>query len=490
MYERYQQFLVFTLLIIGLFAVQYSSLSIPLLDTHHIRQTDTASIIRNMQRYGPTVFQPMVDWAGPEPQLVEMELPLYNLLMCWVLNGQPVESSAGVFSVRLASFGLWVCMLAIFHRFCRAVYPNLSGMAVLIVALSPLSFVFSRTVQPDFLALFFVTLALERAHAVKNNRTGLRWLSLLTGWCALSLAIAIKGTMLFALTGLVPLVIACSKEWYEYLGWIIAFGVGLSWYWYAHSVLGGQGVTFGVWESNAQKWGGLDLWLQLSSWSKLAEVLVYCVWTPLGSVLFIVGLTDLRSLPPVQFRFIGWTVLGCAFGVVAVMDGFLRHEYYFVVLLPLSGLVIAHGVGHLKEVFTEGRVWQKGLVCLLLGTLSVYSVQTSRAYIEVSQQVDEQVANQISLLDGVLSDEPILMVSKHAQSIMFHADVRGWRSTSLEALELDDFISEGLGQIVVFDVEEHATVIQKVRGHSVLGQPQYTSAKMLVWDVEQMSKSQ
>ena len=85
------------LLVWGIIVIQYPTLLLPLLDTHHIRQVDTASIIRNMQRYRVDVLSPFIDWVGPTHYSVEMDCPLYNALMAWMLNVVPIDSEVGLF---------------------------------------------------------------------------------------------------------------------------------------------------------------------------------------------------------------------------------------------------------------------------------------------------------------------------------------------------------------------------------------------------------
>ena len=138
------------------------------LDTHHIRQSDTSAIIRNMQRDGIDLLHPRIDWGGPKPVTVESELPLYNAMAALVLQDTPIQSPDGYRRTRLLSLMIWSAMVWVTVAWIRRWWPHLTVLSMTLLVLSPLSVVFSQTIQPDMLAVMLLMVATERISAFRN----------------------------------------------------------------------------------------------------------------------------------------------------------------------------------------------------------------------------------------------------------------------------------------------------------------------------------
>ena len=67
----------------------------------------------------------------------------------------------------------------------------------------------------------------------------------------------------------------------------------------------------------------------------------------------LIGVGTIRRFMRHELLIVLYTLCASVLGVIAAMDGFWRHEYYFVVILPISSILIAHGVRQLR-MFLNG----------------------------------------------------------------------------------------------------------------------------------------
>ncbi len=421
------------LLVLAAVAVRLPGLSNPPTDIHHVRQSDTASVARNMAREGIDPLHPRIDWAGPDAGTVESELPLYNALVAVGWSGSGAPRAAGWAWARGLSLLAWaggaLALLAwVRRRLSGPAWPSL-----VLYGLSPLAIAFSRNIQPDALAVCLLLCCLERADAASDRSGGAAWASLVLSGLLGTLAVAMKGTLL-PLALLAPLVLASRRR--ERAGPGVALVTGLimapaaAWYWHAHATLGADGASFGLWGGDAHKWGGLGVWLDPASWRSIGGTFVVHAATPLGLAAAALGVAAARQEPELR-PFVAGLAAGLLCAVV-VTEGFALHNYYQLGFVPfLSVLAGAGGVEAWRLLRGDRQRRAAALIAALV--LGGWTALAGQDFVRSAVRTDVRIETTgLALQTLVPPGKALLVVDRHPQSILFAADRRGFHRTSTD----------------------------------------------------------
>ena len=433
------------LLVLGALLLRAPGLASPPTDIHHVRQADTASIARNFVREGVDLLRPRIDWAGPDAGTVESELPLYAgaTAALWRVSGTTSPVWPRALSILAWMLG-GLALLALVRR--RLEGPGWAYLALYFFA--PLALAFSRTVQPDALALCLLLWGLERADAAGDRESRGLPGALLAGLLG-GLAVACKGTLAFAAPLL--LLLAAGRGGRSALPRAMALAgplvlIPLGWYWHAHAHLGTDGATFGLWGEGAHKWGGLSIWLDAETWRAVLGTLVFHTLTPVGGVLAAFGVGCARQHPGLR----PWA-LGLGLGLVAmvvVADGFRLHNYYQLPLVPFGSVLAGAGALELRrrsQGAGRGAAAALLVVLLALGGLSaLHGLTFARDALLRDSRIE--VAG-LALSYVVPAERALVVVDRHPQTLLYAIDRRGWHRTSVSyggVLELEDLGAEYL----------------------------------------------
>ena len=420
------------LLALGL-GVRLIGLGQPPLDSHHIRQSDTASVARIMCRERLDPLHPRIHWAGPEAGTVESELPLYALVTAlgWRLGGTCGEPGwPRLLSVLWWALGGLALALWVRGRRSGPLWP-----ALLLYAFSPLAIVFSRNIQPDAMGICLLLWALVAAEAARAAERRVAALGAAAGaGLLLGLAIAATGKVVFW-TPLLLLIIGLRASRLRWPAAVIAFLLATTlpaaWFWHANVHLGAEGATFGLWGPGAHKWGHLGVWSDLATWRYILGTLVSHTLTPLGAVLCAGGVVLLRRHPEL-WPFAGGLGIGLV-SFVVVADGYRIHDYYQLTLVPFASVLVGAAlVDGWRALARHGRspaTWgaAAGVVALL-----VLSVLLCAGFVRHSLQIDDRIvtmAHQVAT--HVAPDEAVIVVDRHPQTVLFAMDRRGWHRSTM-----------------------------------------------------------
>jgi hypothetical protein len=429
-------------------APRLSGLDSPPVDAHHVRQADTANIARNMLREGIDVLHPRIDWAGPDGGYVESELPLYaaSVALLWRALGQNYQPEPTW--PRLISILCWllggVVLLALVHRRLRG--PP--WVYVLLYAFSPLAIVFSRNIQPDPMAVLLLLIGLERADAAAERDGASAWLGALVAGLAMGLAVAAKGTLALFLP-LIPAILWARHRSVAApraaLALLPAVLIPALWYWHAHTTLGAEGASFGLWGASAHKWGGPGLWFDLATWRAILGSAAAETLTPLGLVLLVRGIVVARRDPELRMYVFG--VLLLAVGCVVLAEGFALHNYYQLPLVPfasvLCGAALVDGSKRLAQWGALSNRMRAGLAASAL-LLVIISVQVGAGFHSQSLRRDLRVEEVSRGASAMLPRQhSVVVADRHPQTIIYAIDRRGWHRTRLPPRELRKL--QGLG---------------------------------------------
>jgi 4-amino-4-deoxy-L-arabinose transferase-like glycosyltransferase len=311
------------------------------------RQTDMASIARNFYQHGYSLLYPQIDWGGAGPGFVEMEFPLVPWALAWLyrLTGGVHESLAGLIP---AIAGIATALLT--FALVRRLFGTRAGFgAGLIVAVSPAFAGASQSLLSDPVMV---------AGTVLGVYTFLRWTEeRATRWylvaaCSVALAILLKPTA--ALVGLPIAYLAWLRDgrtfWRQPWLWLFAaltLAPAALWYWHAHALGVTYGNTFGVIGRGYSKFTHPDLLIAPAFYTRLAWRITVYLLTPIGSLLFLIGLMR-RPRQPAAWIMHVW-LLACALYVAAVAEGHHQMIHYQLPLLPPMAALAGWGLDAVVE---------------------------------------------------------------------------------------------------------------------------------------------
>jgi hypothetical protein len=418
-------------------AIRLLGVTNPPVDIHHVRQSDTASIARNMAREGIDLLHPRVDWAGPDAGTVESEVPVYNALVSlgWASSGTP--TAAGWAWARLLSVLAWLGGGLALLLWVRRRLEGPPWAFLVLYALSPLAVAFSRNMQPDALAVCLLLFALERTDAASDREGSEAWLGLVLAGLLAALAIAIKGTVLpFVL--LAPVILLARRR--GAAGPAVAVVLALSlippavWYWHAHAHLGVDGASFGLWGGDSHKWGGLAAWLQVGSWRSILGTFIVHAATPVGLAAAALGASRARDLP--ELRPFALALVAAAVSVILVTEGFALHNYYQLAFVPF--LSVLAGAGAVEAIW-----WLRGddrnrraIVAVAAAVLAAWTLLAGQSFVREAVRREVRIETTgIALQALVPPGRSLLVVDQHPQSVLFAADRRGFHRTQTHMAE-------------------------------------------------------
>src|SRR5262249_5518555 len=123
-------------------------IDVPLIDAHSFRQCDTAAIARNFHEESLNILYPRIDWRGNSAGYVESEFPIYTVLVALLYRTFGLHEWLG----RALNVILYVLSsVVLFCLVGRLLDQRAALLALLFYSCAPLSFVFTRSFQPDAL---------------------------------------------------------------------------------------------------------------------------------------------------------------------------------------------------------------------------------------------------------------------------------------------------------------------------------------------------
>jgi len=415
--------------------VRAFTLDAPLYEAHHIRQSDTATMARNMVRHGLDPFHPRLDWTGREAQVVESEFPIYAFAVA--VAWRPLSSPSVPVARALTLAGMALLIWAVGAVAARLGDSWDRAPAMLLVGFAPLSLVFGRAVMPDVwaLALGWAGLwALTRLPAEDEAGTA-DTLWTLVGAALLALS-ALGKLPMFVLWPPALLLVwrAAPARRAMRVGAILAAALPAA-VWTAHAASLGDasGFSLGVgFESG--KWATLPVLLDPLTWRAYAGVL--------GSeAILIIGFVGIlwamyrvmrdRSLDPVWLGIASFGVLA-----VAAAPAVRAHDYYFLPLVAWASVAAGRGV----RLAMGGWVGTAVMAVALLLSIVPGAVATQRllSQDEVPRWQGEQMASAVAF------DATVLVCDPYVPSVLWAADRRGYKTLTFALDDLERYRALGV----------------------------------------------
>ena len=428
------------LLAVGL---RLPSIGNPPTDIHHVAQAESASVARNMARFGMDLWAPRVDWRGAHPSTEEGGFPLYQAL-CSVgwSGGSSLGERHYVWARALSVLG-WLLGGIALAVWVRRRLPGPVLAYLLLYLFSPLMVVFSRNIQPDVLALGLLLFGLDRMDlARESGPMSVGWLAL--GGGAAGLAASMDGSLLPLLA--LPLLSGGRPCLRQGVAALLAASLAVLWFVHAGR-LGDGSILAAMVGGGGSPWGGPTQWFSPAVVSGLGGTAVISVLSPLGVLLLGVG--GYRGMKTPALRPFLWGGGLVLLSTLVFTPVYALRSFELLPLVPFASVLVGGGAVALLSS-TTGRTRVVTLALVLL--LTVPSMWLGGEYVAKATERDQRVellGHIVSAL--VLAGSPVVVSDQHPQSLLYAMDRRGWGRADLSLAEVGRLEQAGARFLLITD---------------------------------------
>jgi 4-amino-4-deoxy-L-arabinose transferase-like glycosyltransferase len=406
----------------------------PILDHPGWRQGDQAAIARNFAQLQNNIFYPQVDYDGPPPNYIELELQIVPYTAAQLYRAFGVHPAIGRLLVIAFSLGTIVLL----YLFGAELANRRAGLvAALLFAIAPGAVYYGRTFTPDSVMVFFMTGTLlfwwrwcmRRAPADFALAAGFGALAWLAKPPALLIMVPIVA-VLFAHAGWRAL-----RDWSLYAfvaGTLVPFALYFQhvrsiaeWHWFS-------GIT--------QKHVLPALGAALSSPGAFVaalksslELMRMLASTILGPIVFSLALVSAALLPPSESRrerdwLLGsWAAVLCLYAFVVV--NVERVDYYLLPWLPLAALVAGLGVENVwRQVAPQPLSrW----ACAGIAAIVFFAAYVDMLQVHPYYTWSRRVYVSATALDKTLAPDSIIVMGHYGPDVLYLINRKGWEEDPL-----------------------------------------------------------
>ncbi len=403
----------------------------PILDHPGWRQGDTAAIARNFATIEYNPLHPQVDYNGPPPNYVELELQIVPFLAATVYKMFGVHEIAG----RAVSIAFSLATVGVLYLFGRWLFASeVAGFtAAIVFALYPGSVYYGRTFTPDATMIFFTTAALyATARWIFDDGTWSRPLAGATALCAL--ALLAKPVAAAALVAVPCMMIERSgfagaarkpQNWtllaltaIPYAAYDAYVSSIAQWHW-------ASGITrkhvVPLLKEHLSSFGGFVAGLQ-TLWSRLGML----TGTMMGVPGVVIALAGIALAPRSRSRALLYGWLGGALLYTFAVVAYEKVDYYLFIFLPLGALWSGGLAARLAAALPAQRAPRVAAACgaaLLLAAMLLSSRSAVAAYYGYKKQ-NYAAAR---ALDATLDKNALVVMGHYDPSILYYIDRKGWQ---------------------------------------------------------------
>ena len=406
----------------------------PILDHPAWRQGDQAAISRNFAQLQNNIFYPQVDYDGPPPNYIELELQImpFTAAQLYRLAGMHVAIN------RLIVIVFSLGTIVVLYFFGAELSSRRAGLiAALLYAIAPGAVYYGRTLTPDSIMVFFSTGTLlfwwcwnrysRRTDLVTAIVLGaLAWLAkppaLLTLIPLLVISFAWRGRRALTDSSLYVFLATTLIPFALYFNHVRAIA---EWHWFSgittKHVLPALAAEF---SSPAALLAGLQGSMAL---------LRMLASTILGPILFTLALAGALLLPDSAVKrqrdwlFASWAgaLVLYAFVVVNVE----RVDYYLLPWLPLAALIAAVAIDgvwvRLPPQPLSPRAWAA------LGVVLFVVIYANMLEIHPYYTWNRRVYASAAELNRVLAPDSLIVMGHYGPDVLYLINRKGWEEDPL-----------------------------------------------------------
>jgi len=416
------------ILVLGL-ALRLYHLRDPILDHPGWRQGDQAAIARNFAQLENNLFRPQVDYDGPPPNYIELELQIVPFVAAQLDRAFGVHVVFGRLTV--LAFGLGAIALVCFLG--TELFGPLAGLlGAFLFAVAPGSVYYGRTFTPDMVMLCFMVGTLLFWLRWQSRRAPadfvlavifgmLAWLAKPPALVALAPIVAIastkRGARVFGDWSLYAFLVLTLAPLFAYLSY--AHGIA-EWRWASgitvkHVLPALRHALSGPRAFAAALGGALALLRMLAD-------------TILGPALFGLALVGAFWLPGGDIgrarAWMLWSWLAALAAYAFVVVNVERVDYYLLPWLPIAALVAGGGLASISERMRPVRLapaqWAGvGGACFVI----IYSNMLAiHPYYTWSRPVYAAATE----LDRKLQSGALIVMGHYDPSVLYLINRKGW----------------------------------------------------------------
>jgi len=366
---KYKWVFLAVIVILGIVLRMYG-ISLPLVDSHQIRQAQTAMMTRNLYEDGMNIFLTRLDIFGNVPGHIILEFPLMHCITALLYYLFGVQDVIG----RLVSVAFSIGAMFLMYGLARYFLSRAGAFAALaLYAFSPMNIYFSRAFMPESSMMFFM---------IGSVFFLLKWLNKQT------LPLYLTAIIFAACTGLAKptaglIFIPLFTIWFLKYGWGLFRRSDFWLYillttmplilWAAYANYFNSKIpycTFGFadsWIDILKTRGVIKHWLSPRLYTFIGGSIILLLLTPLGFIgaatgILLSGANDKRKI------LYSW-LLAIIIYFYVLAEPNSTHIYYHLPLLPLAVIFFGFTIEWIfkKHKFFKEALKRKSFVWLSVG---------------------------------------------------------------------------------------------------------------------------
>ncbi|MBN1405027.1 MAG: glycosyltransferase family 39 protein [Candidatus Omnitrophica bacterium] len=407
--------------------VRMINITMPLLEGTATRQIRTAMVARNLFLQHFNIFYPSADFLGPGPGYLVLEFPFLNAIIAFfykILGGVHEWAARAV----VIAFFIGTCLF-LYKIVKRLFNEKIALISLFVFTIFPLSVIYSRTVMPDFVTLFFSLGALffMLKYAEAPEIKAAFYLSSLFLACSL----LVKPQSFYMLISLVYLMyrkdnnkfILKPSSWvYIFIG-IVPIGLWLLHGKSVHTTISAEEF----YNFKPDNWFLLKLLWDLGYYKNTFMIINTWALSVFGFILFIAGLFVKINKDKIRFL-LAWLSAVILY-YIAFNTHIMYQPYYHVPLLPVAAIFIALSINKIWEhkVFLK----KYSAIVLIIGLLCAASVLRYALYAYIVPKGYRHIPELARTIDKMFPDKDTLLVTTlpDGHATLYYAQRKGWSFT-------------------------------------------------------------
>lgn len=368
--------IIFLGLVLRLYGV-----TLPLVDSHQVRQAQTAMMAQNLYEDNINIFRTRLDIFGNSPGYIILEFPLMHAIVAFLYNLFGVHEIFGRLVSIVFSIGAMFLMYGLARKFL-SVTGALAALAL--YTFSPMNIFFSRAFMPESSMMFFMIGAIYFFLKWLDRRSLGLYIGaiIFAGFACLTKPTA---ALIFA-----PIFTAwflkerweMAKSIYFWVYMILALAPGFLWAVYANyfnalnpdipSTFGGN------WIALLKAHGMISHWFSLKFYAFLLGSVSLLLLTPLGFIGALSGVLCAKESKLSKVLYLWLAVFIVYFYALSGPNS--GHIYYHLPLLPLAVIFFGFsiewllGKRELIKKILEKRIYLWICTVFILLTLVSYGI--------------------------------------------------------------------------------------------------------------------
>jgi 4-amino-4-deoxy-L-arabinose transferase-like glycosyltransferase len=449
------------ILLLGL-ALRLDHIGNPVLDHPSWRQGDSAEIARNFATREYDILRPQLQYDGPPPHYVELELQIVPFIAATLYKIVGVHAAIG----RLVTVAFSLATIGVLVSFGMRLFGSQRAglFAGLLYAIMPGSVYYGRTFMPDAAMVFFMTAALAAAFHLFDGR---EWSArrVATATALLALAILAKPVACIAIPIILALAVvhrrsmnvrACAAlacligvPLLLFFGYDAIVAARAQWPWatdlLTRDVLPSMRASLQDAATRNAKFADFALTMGM---------LRRTVVGPAISIIAVAGLLFLPRSTQTRTLLFTWLITGLVYAFVVVTV--VRVDYYLALLLPLAALLGAAFLAYVATAVTSST-WPlpaKAVVALAATLVLVAIVEQNRAIVGPYYQFDAARYDNARALDRALAPEALAVVlTPYDPATLYVMNRFAWQREARAWTPADELraIAQGARYLIVTD---------------------------------------